>query len=470
MYSLFILIPLFSVIVLNLPFRKTMQTAAYWWALALAATQVCLVLLFFADHAFSAQFAAVSTFLKFNLHADYISRVMLLCIGMAMFVTLMSAKQIIRAPEKLFNFANLLLIALMGMNGVALVTDIFSLYVFIEVVAASSFILIAFDKEKLALEAAFKYIILSAVASAMMLSAIALLMLVSGDTGFGAINAALNNSTHTPLVNLAIGIFICALFIKGGLMPFHGWLPDAYSAAPAPVSVLLAGVVTKVVGIYALARIMVSVIGFANPLREVLLLIGAASIVFGALAALGQQDFKRMLAYSSISQVGYIIIGLGCATPIGIFGAIFHLFNHSVFKSTLFINSAAVEMQSGTRDMDRMGGLASRMPVTGATSVISFLSAAGIPPLAGFWSKFIIVVALWIAGYYWYAVIGLLAGTITLAYFLSLQRRVFFGKLKQEFAQIKEAGPGLVLPMLILGAITIAVGLGFPFILSQLKF
>ena len=247
-------------------------------------------------------------------------------------------------------------------------------------------------------------------------------------------------------------------------MPFHGWLPDAYQAAPAPISVFLAGIVTKSLGIYGVIRVVTSVTGFSAPIKEVLLFVGAVSIVLGALAALGQKDFKRMLAYSSISQVGYIILGLGCGTALSIFGAIFHLFNHAIFKSTLFINSAAVEEQMGTRNMNRMSGLASKMPITGVSSVVSCLSAAGIPPLAGFWSKLIIIVALWASGLYAYAVIGVTASVITLAYFLSMQRRVFFGKMKEEFANVREAGFGLSLAALILTAITVGVGIVFPFL------
>ena len=298
----------------------------------------------------------------------------------------------------------------------------------------------------------------------MMLSAIALLLMTSGDTGFAGISLALANLPTGHLTLLAMGLFVCGLFIKGGAMPFHGWLPDAYSAAPAPVSVLLAGIVTKTLGIYTLIRIVGFVLGPNYALNSILLLVGAISIVAGALAALGQKDFKRMLAYSSISQVGYIVIGLGCGTPLGIFGAIFHLFNHSIFKSLLFANSAAVESQTGTRNMDKLGGLAEQMPYTGTTSVIGLLSAAGIPPLSGFWSKIIIVVALWLAGFHAYSAIAVMAGAITLAYFLSMQRRVFFGKIKEEFKSIKEANFNLLLPALLLAAITVGVGIFFPFV------
>lgn len=461
MYSLFILVPLVTVIILNLPFRKTMKKAAFWCASALLLSQIYLVLF---------PFKKMTSFMGLDFNIDFLSMIMLLSIGIVLLAALFAGKSLISAEEKLFNFINLLLIILMGTNGTALVRDIFSLYVFMEITAVTSFILIAFHKDRYALESTFKYIIVSAVASVMILFAIALFLLIAGNTGFSAINIALKYSPHNVMINLATGIFICAFFIKGGLMPFHGWLPDVYSAASAPVSVLLAGIVTKMLGIYGLIRMAGSVFVLDSSLKYVLLFIGAFSIVFGALAALSQNDLKKMLAYSSISQTGYIIMGLGCGTFPGIFGAIFHLFNHSIFKSALFVNSAAIELQTNTRNLNRMAGLASRMPLTGITSIISCLSAAGMPPLSGFWSKLIIVTALWQAGYWQYAVIGIIASGITLAYFLSLQRKVFFGKIKDEFKHIRERGWGLILSMLMLAVITIGLGLVFPFLPGTPRF
>jgi multicomponent Na+:H+ antiporter subunit D len=264
------------------------------------------------------------------------------------------------------------------------------------------------------------------------------------------------------LVATAIVLFIVAAFIKGGLVPFHGWLPDAYSSAPRSVSVLLAGIVTKTAGVYTAMRIVTSVFGFTPMIQTVLLFIGTVSIIFGALAALNQKDFRRMLAYSSISQMGYIIVALGCGTAYGMAGALFHLFNHATSKSQLFINAAAVEEQTGQRDMTKLGGLASPMPVTGGTSVVALLSIAGIPPLAGFWSKLIIIIALWQSGHPAYALIAVVASTITLGYFLLLQRRMFFGKMPSELAGTKEARAGLLVPAMILSGIAIALGIAFP--------
>ena len=449
--------------VLNLPSRTMMRRFAFWLSLILVASQVCLAAFFGTDF-WSSGLDIYGSFFRFNLAVDPLSRIMLFSVGIVVLTAILVGRRVIEDENQQFNFTNLMLLILAGMNGVVTTVDVFSLYVFMEITAVASFVLISLQKERDALEASFKYIIFSAVASVMMLSAIALLLMTSGKTGFVDISQSLKSLPTSHLTLLAMGLFVCGLFIKGGAMPFHGWLPDAYSAAPAPVSILLAGIVTKTLGIYTLIRIAGFVLGPNYALNSILLLVGALSIVAGALAALGQKDFKRMLAYSSISQVGYIIIGLGCGTPLGIFGAVFHLFNHSIFKSLLFANSAAVESQTNTRDMDKLGGLAERMPSTGTTSVIGFLSAAGIPPLSGFWSKIIIVVALWQAGFHAYSAIAVMAGAITLAYFLSMQRRVFFGKIKEELKSIKEANFNLLLPALLLAAITVGIGIFFPFV------
>jgi multicomponent Na+:H+ antiporter subunit D len=265
-----------------------------------------------------------------------------------------------------------------------------------------------------------------------------------------------------------VGLFIGGLSVKAGLVPFHGWLPDAYSAAPPAVSVLLAGIVTKTTGVYSLIRLSSEVFGFAYRLDLVLIVLGLLSILVGALAALGQKDMKRMLAYSSLSQVGYIVLGLGAGSPLGIAAACFHLFNHSVFKTQLFVNAAAVERQTGTRNLDEMGALSREMPVTSWTSVVAFLSAAGVPPLAGFWSKLLIIIAVWQAGQAPAAVIATLASLLTLAYFLVLQRKAFFGKSSERKEPLREAPLWLTAPALALALISLAVGILFPLIFDSI--
>jgi len=163
--------------------------------------------------------------------------------------------------------------------------------------------------------------------------------------------------------------------------------------------------------------------------------------------------------------VGYIILGLGCGSPLGILGAVFHLFNHSVFKSLLFVNSAAIEQRLGTTDMNRMGALGPRMPVTSVTSTIAVLSTAGIPPMAGFWSKLIIVIALWQSHDYGYAFLAVLMSVVTLGYLLLMQRRIFFCETSDDLSGVREASFSVVLPAVVLAAITVGVGVLFPWVL-----
>jgi multicomponent Na+:H+ antiporter subunit D len=463
--SLLILLPLAGIIILNLPLGNIMRRTAYVFAFGLFLIQIALAI-FHYPGLWAGGLGAVDAFFNVSFTVDHLSFIVLLSIGIVSLTSLIVGRYTISDDEQRFNFINLLIIASIGMCGIVMVRDIFSLYVFLEVAAVTSFILIALQKDRLALEGAFKYIVMSAIATIMMLASIALIIMVTGDTSFAAIRQALYGSRDAFIVKLATGLFVCGLFIKGGLVPFHGWLPDAYSQAPSAVSILLAGIVTKVSGIYTLIRLVTSVFGFTDNIKGVLILVGVISMLFGAFAALTQNNFKRMLAYSSVSQVGYILAGLGTGTMLGVVGAIFHFFNHAIFKTLLFVNSAAVEKSTGKVDMDEMGGLSEKMPVTGATSLVGFLSTSGIPPFAGFWSKLMIIIALWFSGHYVYAVIAVLTSVLTLAYLLMMQRKVFFGKLAGTLHDIKEAPAGFAAIAIVLALITIGVGIFFPVVFN----
>lgn len=501
MLPLLILVPLALLIALNLPRKEAARKLAHPLTGLLALAQ-CVLVVFRPDllrgHA---NWLRDRGILSLTLKADDLSLVLLLSIGLVVLTVTLAAQSLRADARKQFNFLCVLLIALTGMNGIVLLTDLFSLYVFMEVLSVASFILIAFDRDKGGLEGAFKYLVLSAVASILMISGVALMMLLGGGTSFEHIRSALEAAVAPPtrlwVVPIATGAFLCGLFIKAGLVPFHGWLPAAYSAAPAAGSIFLAGIATKAGGVYALFRLAMDVLPPSNGVNQALMLVGAISIVVGALAAIGQKDLKRMLAYSSISQVGYIVLGLGvglaaagqagqssgafAAMSLGLLGALFHLFNHAVFKSLLFVNAASLQQQVGTTEMAKMGGLSSRMPVTNVTNVLAVLSTAGVPPLSGFWSKLLIIVALWQAGdqlrapagalnlYHYYALIAVLFSVVTLAYLLVIQRRVFFGKLPAEMAHVKEADGGLVIGSILLAGITLGVGILFPFVMTVLR-
>lgn len=365
------------------------------------------------------------------------------------------------------NYYALLLVMIAGMNGLVLSGDLFTIYVFLEVAAIASYALVAFGRGHDELEASFKYLMLSAVASAFVLLAIAVIFGVSGGVSFGVVAQGLKTLNIKTVVGFCSGLFLAGFGLKAALVPFHSWLPDAHPSAPAPISAMLSGVLIKVSGVYAMTRIFLSVFGLTPALTTVLTILGIVSIFVGALAALGQNDIKRMLAYSSISQIGYVVLGFGIGTPLGILGGLFHLFNHALFKSLLFLNAGAVEQSTGTRSLDKMGGLAKVMPLTAATSAVGSLSIAGVPPLNGFWSKLLIIIALVQAKMYVLAVLAVLGSVITLWYYLVLQRQAFFGKLNEAWRGVKEAPFWMSAATVLLALLCIVTGLAFPMVIES---
>lgn len=405
--------------------------------------------------------------LNIRLLLDGFSVFMLFTISLVSFaVTLYSINYMEHYGAKA-NYYALLLVMIAGMNGLVLSGDLFTIYVFLEVAAIASYALVAFGRGHDELEASFKYLMLSAVASAFVLLSIAVIFGVTGGVSFGVVAQGLQTLNIKYVVGFCSGLFLAGFGLKAALVPFHSWLPDAHPSAPAPISAMLSGVLIKVSGVYAMTRIFLSVFGLTPALTTVLTVMGIVSIFVGALAALGQNDIKRMLAYSSISQIGYVVLGFGIGTPLGILGGLFHLFNHALFKSLLFLNAGAVEQSTGTRSLDKMGGLAKVMPLTAATSAVGSLSIAGVPPLNGFWSKLLIIIALVQARMHVLAVLAVLGSVVTLWYYLVLQHQAFFGKLNEAWQGVKEAPFWMSAATVLLALLCVATGLAFPFIIRS---
>jgi len=359
---------------------------------------------------------------------------------------------------------------LAGLNGMVISGDLFNLFVFLEITSIASYSLVAFGTEAEELEAAFKYLVLGSVASLLILLAIGLLLGSVSTLNMADISSSLTNSPSRDLILYCLALFIMGFALKSGLVPFHAWLPDAHPAAPAPMSAMLSGVVIKTMGIYALLRVLFNIIGISVIASSILVWLGIISMSVGVLLAIGQWDFKRLLAYHSISQVGYVIFGIGLGTPLGIIGGLFHLFNHSLFKSLLFLNSGAVEFATGTRRLDQLKGVSSEMPVTSATSLVASLSIAGIPPLCGFWSKLIIIIAAFEAGNIIGALVCIFVAMVTLASFLKVQKYAFIQKSQEIVSGIREVPLFMLLAMLFLAVLCIGVGLFFmPFVESVIR-
>jgi len=390
---------------------------------------------------------------------DGLSAFMLVTVNLVAFlVTIYSINYMERFTSKP-KFYTLFLLMLAGMNGVIITGDIFNLFVFLEIAAVASYALVAFGTERHELEAAFKYAVMGSVGSLFILLGIVFLYSYTSTLNMADMSNILAVKGGNNIILMVSVLFMMGFGLKAALIPFHAWLPDAHPSAPAPISAMLSGVLIKSLGIYALCRIFFNVIGMSYEISAILMFLGTLSMVIGGCLALGQWDFKRLLAYSSISQIGYIILGIGLGTPLGILGGLFHLFNHSVFKSLLFLNSGAVEYSTGTRDLQKMGGLAGKMPLTSASGLVGSMSIAGVPPFNGFWSKLLIIIAAVQAGRYGYAFLAVAVSVLTLAMYMKVMKYAFFGELRGKLEKVKEVPLFMKLSMGALAFICVVGGM-----------
>jgi multicomponent Na+:H+ antiporter subunit D len=327
-----------------------------------------------------------------------------------------------------------------GMNGVVLSGDLFNIFVFLEISVISSYALVAFGVEKNELEASFKYQVLGGIASFLILFGIGFIYWKAKTLNIADIREAYNSGYDKNYYIFVQLLILSGFGLKAAIIPFHAWLPDAHSSAPSPISAMLSGVLIKAAGIYIIIRLFFNMFIITGSMAILLTTLGTLSMVIGVFLAIGQWDIKRLLAYHSISQMGYVVMSVGIGmmliardvkpeiASLAIAGGIFHLVNHAVFKGLLFLNAGAIEYRTGTRDLREMGGLAKLMPVTSATSLVASMSISGIPPFNGFFSKLVIIVAAVMAKFYLLAALAVFVSIITLASFLKFQRYAFYDK------------------------------------------
>ena len=359
-----------------------------------------------------------------------------------------------------------------GMNGVVLSGDLFNIFVFLEISVISAYALVAFGVEKNELEASFKYQVLGSIASFLILFGIGFIYWKTKTLNIADIKQAFT-SGYDRTFYLFVQILILSGFgLKAAIIPFHAWLPDAHSSAPSSISAMLSGVLIKAVGIYVIIRLFFNMFVISESMAVLITTLGTLSMVIGVFLAIGQWDIKRLLAYHSISQMGYVVMSIGIgmillsrgAKPeiasLAIAGGLFHLVNHAAFKGLLFLNAGAIEYTIGTRNLKEMGGLAKSMPVTSATSFIASMSISGIPPFNGFFSKLIIIIAAIMAKFYLLAVLAVIVSIITLASFLKFQRFAFYNKSdNNKNKNIKEVPFPMAFSMVVLSILCILLSL-----------
>lgn len=372
-------------------------------------------------------------------------------------------------------YYTLILLILGAMIGISFTNDMFNLYVMVEIVSLTGPALIAIKNNRLSIEAAFKYLVMIALGSGAALFAIALIYMITGHLNITFAGQVLiqSASDFPKVILLAQALFVVGFGVKAALFPLHVWLPDAYSAAPSPISALLAGLAAKVY-IVALIRILFNLFGIellsTTPVFLLLKILAVAGIIMGSILALNQDDLKRLIAYSSVAQIGYIFLGISLVTGYGVAGSILHILNHALIKSMLFLCAGVIVYQKGTRSIKKLGGIGKEYPVTMVCFGIGAFAMVGIPFLNGFISKWYISYgALEYGGLpgLLYLLVIIVSSLLNGLYYLPVLIKAFLGGPKDKETVFDQIPITLLIPIVVLTLGIIVLGV-MPFVPLQI--
>jgi NADH:ubiquinone oxidoreductase subunit 5 (subunit L)/multisubunit Na+/H+ antiporter MnhA subunit len=339
-------------------------------------------------------------------------------------------------------------------NGAALADNLIVLLFFWEGLLVTLFGMISIGNKN-AFKTAIKALIIVGISDLVMMLGMGLTGHLAGTLAISKISLPLTGM----LSNLAFLFLVIGATAKAGSMPFHSWIPDAAQDAPLPFMIILPTVIEKLLGIYLLARIsldMFKLVGHSWA-SIFLMTLGVITLLLAVLMAFVQKDMKKMLAYTSISQVGYMLLGIGTCLPVGIVGGLFHMINHVTYKCGLFMTAGSVEKEAGTTDLSRLGGLGWKMPITFGCFIITACAISGVPPFSGFFSKELIYDGALASGPIFY-VIALIGSFLTAATFLKLGHAAFLGESSDTSVQAKEASWPMLVPSVLVAVISVLFG------------
>lgn len=390
--------------------------------------------------------------------ADLFSTFMVLLSAIVGVVCLFFAFNTLHAEREKFYFYPLYFFLLTGVNGAFLTGDMFNLFVFFEVMLLSSYALIVIGGTKYQLRESFKYAAINVFASILFLAGLAYLYGITGTLNMAHLAVRVGELEQTGSLQIVAMIFFLVFAMKGALFPLYFWLPRSYYGPPSAIAALFGGLLTKV-GIYAIIRSF-TLIFIHDPdfTHTFILWIAGLTMFFGVLGAVSQFDFKRILSYHIISQVGYMAMGLGLYTRVAIAGAIFYIAHHIIVKTALFLFAGATEKITGTTDLKKMGGLLKTHPWLAWMFFISALSLAGIPPLSGFFSKFPLIRESLVIESYGIAAVALVVGLLTLFSMIKIFVYAFWGEQAHSKDQASISVTKLLLAIAPLVALTIILG------------
>ena len=405
-----------------------------------------------------------------SLEVDALSLFFGLIVTVAVFVSGLYSFTYMNHDDSLVNYYTLFLMLSGSVLGLVLSGDLFNIFVMIEIMTFTAVALTAFRTSyDGALEGAFKYLVVGSLGSTSVLLGIAMIYSQVHTLNLAQIAALIPGQGANPVMIAAFAFLFMGFGTKAFLFPFHPLAADAHAVAPASISLMISGVLTKC-GVYGIIRLVyVLYQNYSTPFVSYLVTgFGAVSMFVCVTMAFNQHNFKRLLAFHSISQVGYVITVVGLGSALGLNAGLYHAMNHTIFKGLLFLTAGAVQHQTGSLDLDGLGGLSKKMPKTTLLFLIGAASISGLPPLNGFASKWMIYQAAFLKGVYdgnfFYvivAVVALITSVLTLASFVKVSQSVFFGQLPEQYKEVKEAPFAMRLPMWILAVLCVVTGL-FP--------
>ena len=355
------------------------------------------------------------------------------------------------------------LLCLTGLLGVVVTGDAFNLFVFLEISSLSSYVLISLGSTRRALTAAYQYLVMGTIGATFILIGIGLLYMMTGTLNMMDLSQRLPEVADTRTIRVAFAFVTVGVSIKLALFPLHIWLPNAYTFAPSVVSAFIAATATKV-GVYVLLRFFFTVFDArftfaAMHVGEILMLLAVAAILIASVVAIFEDNVKRMLAYSSVAQIGYIILGISLASTAGVSAGMIHLFNHAMIKGALFLAMGCIFLRLGSVELKDMHGLAKQMPLTMAAFVVGGLSLVGIPLTSGFISKWYLVSAALTDGYWPLAILILVSSLLALIYIWRVVEAVYFNMPGAQMHKIKEAPASMLIPTWLLIGVNLYFGI-----------
>ncbi|MCS6926830.1 MAG: Na+/H+ antiporter subunit D [Candidatus Binatia bacterium] len=399
--------------------------------------------------------------------ADLFSAIMLLLAGLMGVVVVLYSLASISPAHEAFGYYPLLQILLAGVCGAFLTGDIFNLYVWFEVMLIASFVLLALGGERPQLEGAVKYVTLNLISSTFFLTAVGILYGITGTLNLADLSRVLSSEPQPDLTLTVAMLFLVAFGIKAAVFPLFFWLPAAYHTPPVAVTALFSGLLTKV-GVYASMRVFTLLfMPQGNSIRLLLLLIAGLTMVTGVLGAVAQNEFRRLLSFHIVSQIGYLLMGLGLFTPPALTGAIFFMAHVIVAKAALFLVSGITYRLTGTYELKKLGGLSHTYPGLALLFLLPAFSLAGIPPLSGFWAKLILIRAGLGAEHYVIVATALAVSILTLFSMTKIWTEVFWKEYPEQGPSPASSVPlwsvpvrlALFFPTAVLAACSVMMGL-----------